>query len=229
MSLVMFAETRLGSVAIKHAGGQRLAALRREKQVLDALRTSGLPVPEELLYYEGETGQETEGWLVTRRLPGEPLEKVLQEATPPVRASLLDKTGRLVARLHAMPIPAVLRRESKDWLDAMLDLAETSLPSGHWDGSPARLEELRQRRPDPVRLRLIHGDLFLDNILTDGEEITGLVDWAFGAAGDPRYDLTVAIMDLPPQDLRIFLEAYGIPGGLSDFETEYYRELAVFC
>ena len=36
-SFVTFEETRLGAVAVKQAAGQRLAGLRREKIVLEAL------------------------------------------------------------------------------------------------------------------------------------------------------------------------------------------------
>ena len=74
----------------------------------------------------------------------------------------------------------------------------------------------------------IHGDLFLDNVLSDGVEITGLIDWAFGALGDPRYDLALAMYGMSAVQRDAFLEGYGLTKGLSQFETEYFLKLAIF-
>ncbi len=229
-SLVTFAETALGPVAVKRAAGPRLAALHRERQILDALRALDLPVPECLLFVDVEKEQATEGWLVMRRLPGEPLQQVLQTAGPAGnRTSLLTKLGKFVAKLHAQAIPPGLAVEPIPWLEFMLDLGETGLPLGLWEGSRARLEELKAHRPLPVAPRLIHGDMFLDNVLTDGIEITGLIDWAFGGVGDPRYDLVLAMDDLSASDQQAFLQGYGMATALGSFEIEYFHKLAVFC
>jgi aminoglycoside phosphotransferase (APT) family kinase protein len=229
-SFVTFAETALGSVAIKHAAGQRLPALRREKIILDALVASTLPVTECLLFLEVENEQEAEGWLVMRRLPGEPLQQVYLAADQPSqRACLLSQFGKIVAQIHALPIPPELAAESTPWLESMLDQAKMYLPLGLWQGNPAHLEELKQQRPTPVTPAFIHGDLFLDNVLTDGIEITGIIDWSFAAAGDPRYDLAVAMDELLPPDKQAFLDGYGLPSGISTFEAEYFLKLAAFC
>lgn len=41
----------------------------------------------------------------------------------------------------------------------------------------------------PSERALLHVDLHDDNILSDGERITGIVDWANAAYGDPLYDV----------------------------------------
>jgi aminoglycoside phosphotransferase (APT) family kinase protein len=229
-SFVTFAETGMGPVVIKRADGYRLQALRRERQVLELLRGSGLPVPEVFLFAEVEKAGAPQGWLVMRRLPGEPLEQALLATGPSsTSADLLNKLGKIVARLHTLPIPPALAGERARWLDDMLDLAETNLPLGLWQGSFTDLDGLRKQRPAPVGPKFIHGDLFLDNVITDGNEITGIVDWAFGAAGDPRYDLAVAMDELSNPDQQAFLHGYGLPDGLSAFETAYFRRLALFC
>src|SRR5262245_33005508 len=40
----------------------------------------------------------------------------------------------------------------------------------------------------PEQRRLIHRDYHFDNVLTDGRRVTGVVDWANAAYGDPLYD-----------------------------------------
>ncbi|GGS12327.1 hypothetical protein GCM10008960_42480 [Deinococcus sedimenti] len=51
---------------------------------------------------------------------------------------------------------------------------------------------IRNEQPTPVATALIHGDLFLDNVMTADGRVTGLIDWAFADVGDPRYDVAVA-------------------------------------
>jgi hygromycin-B 4-O-kinase len=41
----------------------------------------------------------------------------------------------------------------------------------------------------PEERALIHGDLHFDNILTDGDRVTGVIDWGNAGYGDPLYDV----------------------------------------
>jgi hygromycin-B 4-O-kinase len=49
-----------------------------------------------------------------------------------------------------------------------------------------RMLELAVRCPE--ERRLIHRDYHFDNVLTDGQRVTGVVDWGNAAYGDPLYD-----------------------------------------
>jgi hypothetical protein len=79
--------------------------------------------------------------------------------------------GALQARIHAVPAPAGL----PGWLEA----------------GGAAAEPLRQHLRG-LGLRdgaLLHLDYHPGNVLCDGAGLTGVVDWANAAAGDPRADL----------------------------------------
>ena len=39
------------------------------------------------------------------------------------------------------------------------------------------------------KITLVHGDLIIHNLLTDGKRLTGILDWEFALWGDPDYDL----------------------------------------
>lgn len=41
----------------------------------------------------------------------------------------------------------------------------------------------------PAERALIHSDLHFDNVLADGERITGVIDWGNACYGDPLYDV----------------------------------------
>jgi aminoglycoside phosphotransferase len=228
-STVIFAETALGSVAIKNAIGPRLAALRRERTILDALRTSALPVPQCLRFVVTKAAQQAEGWLVMRRLPGQSLLHLRRMADQTnTGPHLLRHLGKLVAQLHAIAVPPELVVERLQWLETMLEQAEANLALGIAEGNRTQLEELKQQRAAPVKPTFIHGDLFLDNVLSDGIKITGLIDWAFGAMGDPRYDLALVMYGLSALEQDAFLEGYGRIDGLSHFDMEYFLKLARF-
>lgn len=40
-----------------------------------------------------------------------------------------------------------------------------------------------------IKITLVHGDLIIHNLLTDGKRLTGILDWEFALWGDPDYDL----------------------------------------
>ena len=102
-------------------------------------------------------------------------------ASKPSRVASLRSLGALVRRLHATPVPAALVKE-RDWTSHQLAQARANL--GWCDGTPAGLVDLERSRPAPVRERLIHGDLALDNVLIDVEGTLRLIDWADGGPGD---------------------------------------------
>jgi aminoglycoside phosphotransferase (APT) family kinase protein len=49
-----------------------------------------------------------------------------------------------------------------------------------------RLAETALRPWTPV---FIHGDLQVDHVFIDGDEVTGIVDWSEGSQGDALFDL----------------------------------------
>lgn len=40
-----------------------------------------------------------------------------------------------------------------------------------------------------IKIALVHGDLIIHNLLTDGKNLTGVLDWELALFGDPDYDL----------------------------------------
>jgi aminoglycoside phosphotransferase (APT) family kinase protein len=59
-----------------------------------------------------------------------------------------------------------------------------------------------------------------------GEQVSGVIDWAGGAAGDPRYDIALACRPKPevfqiPAEIDAFFEGYG-GSPLSEEEYEYF-------
>lgn len=222
-SRVAFALDASGSpVVLKRSVGPHLEVIRREHRVLRAVHPLGVLAPEPLLFLERPTSFGPEGWLVTRRLLGTTLEAALSaELDRARRASFLTDFGAALARLHATPPPPGFG--GHDWLENALAFANSLNPTV----DAARFEQLRNERPAPLATTLIHGDLFLDNIMTAGGRVTGLIDWSFADVGDPRYDVAVATHELTQFDRDAFAEGYGPAGRLMAQEAAYFVEVAL--
>jgi aminoglycoside phosphotransferase len=79
----------------------------------------------------------------------------------------------------------------------MLRRAEFNLKHYSVDGTPELLEELKAKRPLPVKNTLIYGDFTNDNVIFRNGKVTSVIDWSGGVFGDPRYDLSLAIRPKP--------------------------------
>jgi aminoglycoside phosphotransferase (APT) family kinase protein len=209
-------------VVLKYSVGPHLEVIRREYRALRAVHPLGVPAPEPLLFLERSASFGLEGWLVTRRLPGTTLkEKLNTEPARVRRASLLTDFGATLARLHATPPPPDFGRS--DWLENFLTLANSLNPTA----DVAQMERLRNERPAPLITVLMHGDVFLDNVMATDGRVTGLIDWSFADVGDARYDVAVAMHDLTRFERDAFAEGYGPAARMTADEAAYFVEVAL--
>ena len=117
--------------------------------------------------------------------------------------------GVTVRRLHDAPLPpwpgrtvdglaAHLRHEC-DWL-----VANDVLPADVVERN-RRLAETALRPWDPV---FVHGDLQVDHVFVEGDEITAVIDWSEAARGDAHADLATLTLG-HPEHLDDVLAGYG--------------------
>ncbi len=198
--------------------------LAREARVLRALTPTGLPVPEVRGEHAGHSSEGSEHWLVMTRIEGQNVWPVLLQAPPHERPELLRQLGALLARIHSTPIPSLFDDEdATPWLDRhRLCAAEFAFEDDTLLSSLAT-------QPSGVRT-LIHGDFTLDNVLIAGGELSGVIDWSGAGAGDPRFDITLALATTPElplaaEDLTAFFDGYtgpGLPAGLRSMVEAAY-------
>ncbi|MFH1890494.1 MAG: phosphotransferase [Candidatus Kuenenbacteria bacterium] len=79
--------------------------------------------------------------------------------------------------------------------------------------------EIKNLFTTKIKTTLIHGDLIIHNLLTDGKNLTGILDWELALWGDPEYDL-----------FRLFYywecaKAYQEQGADETFEADYMDKL----
>jgi aminoglycoside phosphotransferase (APT) family kinase protein len=190
---------------------------RREAEVMRAAGVEGVPVPR--VWAEG-TWRDRSALLLSW-CPGRPMAEEL--AARPWRAWPLGVLfGRCQAAIHGRPSPEALRAAGRAWID--------------WAGPGEEALAARLRGTVPREDPLVHLDYHPLNVMTDGERITGVLDWTNARAGDPRADhartLTILRLDsgtagpLALAALRAFEAGWGsgyrrIAGRPSDMAPYY--------
>lgn len=157
-------------------------AQEREGVLLRHVGQHGLPVP--AVHAAGvEKGVP---YLLLSVCAGHPVGQEIRHR--PWRAYALGvQVGLVHAALHRLPVPDALRPFRHQWR--------------HWLAERPRVCAVLQAA-DRLQDSLLHLDLHPYNILTDGDRVTGVVDWISGAVGDPRHDVarTLVLLRCPRTD-----------------------------
>lgn len=165
----------------------------RERVVMAAARAAGLPVPE---VHGVGVWQDHPALLITW-LAGRMVADELR-ARPWHLWRLGIVFGRMQAAIHAVPAPDLLRQQPEAWM------------AWKCEGEQTLQDRLRHLLLDEVAL--LHLDYHPRNVLTDGKQITGIVDWTNAHAGDPRADAarTVSILCVDPAARKPLLQRLGL-------------------
>ena len=145
--------------------------------------------------------------LALAALPGTALGRLGQPSTTSPAA--WAAAGAAARMLHDAPLPPWPGR-SLDELAADLDgecgwLVTNGVLPTDMVMSNRRIAETALRPWTPV---FIHGDLQVDHVFVDGDEITGIVDWSEASQGDALYDLATLTL-AHEEHLEDVLAGYG--------------------
>ncbi|MGH2375394.1 MAG: phosphotransferase family protein [bacterium] len=192
---------------------------------------AGVPVPEVVT-----CGQAPEGpFAIMRRSPGRPL---WPNATP----RLVSMHAKMLAKLHTFDLTgqdfhALPRVTTTGRLEALCRISE-EVGDNELAHTVADIVEGLRPASEP-RPRLLHGDSHPKNVLTDGEQITCLVDWEGAYVADPRWDVAHTFLWLDaanrPDLADTFAQSYGdascldlgaLPMWITAFETAMWANAA---
>lgn len=165
---------------------------------------------------------------IAQRLAGRP---VMQPSAEHCAA-----VGRELGRLHLASRTFRTRANNKrgpGWalttsraVRAFLDAEQNAMVE-------AELRFQRERRQTRLPSGAIHADLFRDNVLFDGERLSGFIDFGFAATDEFAYDLAITANDwcvmpggaLDDARLRALLSAYVAQRPMSDDEQQAWPAL----
>ena len=162
------------------------------RDLLDLLAASGSPVPRMLPDRTGATIQTLAGRpaclieFLSGVSPGKP--------TP----DQAHAVGRAMAAMHAAVAEASLARPNSlgppAWQELFSRCADRleSIEPGLRDRLARSLDEVVACWPHDLPRSIIHADLFPDNVLMRGDQVTGLIDFYFACTDLRAYDVAVA-------------------------------------
>jgi homoserine kinase type II len=172
--------------------------VRLEAALLERLRAAGLPVPRLRPAVDGRPCALARGRpaVLFEWLPGEESGRA---AAGPDRCRAV---GALLGRLHALA-PTLLPARPNPFGPAVVAgwvaaLERAPLPGAGGEEIRAALPVLREEAAAAAALpaaprALVHGDLFLENVLWRGHAISGALDWEMACEEVAAYDLAVAL------------------------------------
>ena len=175
-----------------------LRGFKKDRYAAENFASEGLPVPRVLKLGRLD---ETHAFCITEFATG----FTLQDIEPELARRLAAPAFEAWRAMQAVQVPASAgyggfnghgRARFDTWQAYLLD----SVRHLDWTGLSvdqsmiaALTSCVEQLAPAcPSERRLIHGDFGADNLLTDGERITAVLDWELAAYGDPLFDIATA-------------------------------------
>ncbi|WP_437677441.1 homoserine kinase [Sorangium sp. So ce131] len=211
-----------GQVFLRVYEEQQLDAAKREARMLEHLAAGGVATPQPLRRRDGSSPAEAAAFIAEHA--GKPValfpwvagESLCQARVTPDAAR---QVGAALARVHLVGASfegASASRFDLDHLDQRLRGLRALRHPGRADDTSAagalpeaftpevaaavdeltgRLERIRAAAPrTPGPQTLIHGDLFRDNVLWHGGEISALLDFESASRGSAAFDLAVTML-----------------------------------
>ena len=197
--------------------------------LLDVLHQAGLPVPYAVRTQDGQALRELAG------LPALLQPRLLGQHVAQPNPHHCQEVGALLARLHLATREQTILRPSDrgfDWMLAEGPLQALRLDDDACHLLKAALEEITRLRPrlDLLPQANLHGDLFHDNVLFDGNFLSGVIDFYNACSGPMLYDLAIAANDwcsepggqFDPHRLQALLAGYAALRPFTAAEAELW-------
>lgn len=196
-------------------------------RLMKHLSHHGLSCPDVMVRKDGELIFDVQGkkGCIVSCLSGHTLDEL--------NTAQLKSSGRALAQLHVAGKAFPEHRDNPtgtEWLDDTIEAMMADVQQKYGEGAAVLLyDEMNFQREQSFNLPkgVIHGDLFVDNILFEGDEVSGIIDFYY--AHDAAYAMDIAIslnaqaILLGADDkarMRAFLEGYEELRPLSADEKE---------
>ncbi len=199
--------------------GKAQADVEREAAIIDHVAARGVKTPMPLRARDGRPFVGFAGQWVSL-FPWVDGKTLSRNELQPTQAAA---AGRALAELHLAGADLEDHAEGRyepDEIDRRLSFVATKAK-----GDPAleaavevlrpTLQALAQERDPGLPLGLIHGDLFIDNVLYDGDRLAALLDFEQASWGRLAYDIAVSVLafgfgrdDFRADVTRAFIDGY---------------------
>ncbi|WP_281645320.1 homoserine kinase [Parendozoicomonas sp. Alg238-R29] len=202
-------------------------------QFMELLADSGLPVPAPVHGLDDQPLREIKGkpCMLQPRLPGHHVDPADLTITQ------CQAIGENLARIHVAGIGATFSQDDlrgMEWINKQINRLSLLLPNEEAELQASQWKDITTglaAEPD-LPQGLIHADLFVDNVLFEGEQVTGMIDFFQSCKGWLLYDVAVTVNDWcrQPDSLELdaarteaFLKAYNAVRPFTDSEKRCWH------
>lgn len=119
--------------------------------------------------------------------------------------NMVRQVGAAMANLHDIKKPDYLPRKHAYGLETFPGVMVTGINLEYENWLEKRYDILVQTIPSGLPLGLIHGDLFYDNVLFDGEKFKAIIDFEDACVYYKIFDLGMAVVGLCTEKSKIKL------------------------
>ena len=215
--------TTAGEFLLKICDEKDLAELNMQITLLQHLRQYGYPTVYPILTKDHSP-------LIHETFGSVMLYPFLRGKEPAPTPNTLAQLGEALARLHCIPSIAGLPRFAmgiSQMRPFFKEVQETQFATHPFvESLRSQLESMKRQLNAPLPMGLLHGDLFLDNTLFDGEEMVAILDFEEGCYDTLLIDVGMTLIGCcyTPQHqlilkaVRRFLDAYNAVRPLTENE-----------
>lgn len=209
-----------------HPKGIKNGYFHSESVAANKAKEAGLPSYETLAVHDYEGGEDF-AFQVIEKLSGTAIKKWLEQH-PEDEAKLLPQIGRMMARLHQVQVEGFGAFDNDKAKSGELVGLHQTFGDAVRAGLPFNLDVLTKEGIltaeqaqsvttlfgtgntllDVQQAILVHNDFADWNLLTDGDDVTGIIDWDECVGGDPASDIACWSTFFDPERLNGFLDGY---------------------
>ncbi len=150
--------------------------------------------------------------------------------------NLVVQLGEEMARLHETPAPSYLPQSFPYGRSHFPELTNSNLGHAYVDWLSEKSSYLQQRIPQHLPMAMIHGDVFLDNMIIQGDQLMGIIDFEQACHYYRNFDLGMVIVGTCRDRKGIsfekagrFIRSYQKEITLQSIETETLKTFAVYA
>ena len=150
--------------------------------------------------------------------------------------NLLIQLGEEMARLHEIPAPSYLPQSFPYGRSHFPEVTNSKLGHAYIDWLCEKISYLQQRIPQHLPMALIHGDVFFDNVIVQGDQLMAIIDFEEACHYYRGFDLGMVIVGACRDRKGIsfekagrFIQGYEKETNIPTKEQETLKTFAVYA
>ena len=150
--------------------------------------------------------------------------------------NLLVQLGGEIARLHKIPAPPYIPQSFLYGRSYFPEVTDSGLGHGYLEWLSEKNDYLQEQIPQDLPLALIHGDVFFDNVIVQGDRLMAIIDFEEACQYYRCFDLGMVVVGvcrrrkgISFRKARQFIRGYQKETPLQVVERESLKAFAVYA